>query len=178
MPGFASPNVKFSDISLQLYGYQKRVRYVSVPDNGGTEAEVTAMVAAISNASNMGALAWNFKGTKNYISYGQVLVYDEAHDENMTLRMIFQDLTDPTKPEVTIQVPAPNHNLFVSGVIFDPTSTLGAPMVAAILVCLNGPTGAANASYSLVAGALNTASAKEKRAIPNISDPAASPPAP
>lgn len=178
MPGFSSPTVSFNDIFVELYGYMKRTRGVSIPDNGATLTEVTTMVTAICNASNMGCLSWNFKGVKRYISYGQVAVYDEAHDENMTLRMLFQDLTDPTKPEVTIQVPAPNHNLFSSGVIFDPASTLGAPMVAAIIVCLNAPTGAELASYSFVGGYLNTASGNEKRALPSITDPASSPPAP
>jgi len=91
---------------------------------------------------------------------------------------VFQDPTDITKPEVVISVPAPNHNLFSNGVIFDDTSTLGAPMIAAILVCLNAPTTLPNAAYVLVGGYLNTASAAEKRALPQISDPAASPPAP
>jgi len=178
MPGFTNPTTTFEDISVQLYGYQKRTRSLSIPDNGATLAEVEAMVTAICAGSTMGCLSWTFKGTKHYVSYGQVTVYDDAHDENMTARLLFQDLTDPTKPEVSIQIPAPNHNLFSNGVIFDDGSVLGAPMIAAILVCLNAPTGAPLASYSFVGGYLNTASASEKRALPNVSDPAGSPPAP
>lgn len=178
MPGFTGATVTFNDFSMQFYGYQKRKRSTSVPDNGLTLGEATALATAIGNASNMGVLSWNFAGVKRYISFGQVVVYDEAHDENMTLRMLFQDLTDPSKPEVSVQVPAPNHNLFVSGVIFNPASTLGAPMVAAILVALNAPTALPLASYSFVGGYLNTARGAELRALPSISDPAGSPPAP
>lgn len=173
MPDFQGnvPTVVFKDISVELYSYKKTKRTLSIPDNGATDTEILEAVTAVGNSSNMGVLSWSSQGTKTYIYQGQVNVNDDTHTDTETLRLIFQDATDLTKPEITISVPAPKRAMFKNGVIFDEASVLGASLVLKLLVLFNAPTALPLASYTFRGGALNTASALEKRSLPVISDP-------
>jgi hypothetical protein len=171
MPGFgtATPVEVTEDVTLSFYGYSRRERGFSFPDNGGTLVQATAVVQALSLLTNMGLLWWNFRGIRRYVEEGQVGVRDEAYGESETATLIWQDPGNAANPEVSIRIPAPGAEIFKSGVLVDEAQALVAPAITAMNVWLN----ASGAGYGFKGGYKNTARRNEKRAMPNIVDPTA-----
>lgn len=171
MPGFGAvvPVVNTEDLKVSLYGYSRVERGFSFPDNGGTVAQATEAVTRLSALSNMGTISWEFRGVRRWVEDSQVFVRDEAYGESETATLVWQDAGNVANPEVTIRIPAPGAEIFVSGVLVNPDQALVAPAITAMNVFLN----AGGAGYAFKGGYKNTAKKGEKRGVPNLVDPTA-----